>query len=368
MSAKDEYLPFFDEPVMNIRDYRSAVWRTLPPKEQEEWIEEVFDYYRNHHGFPYYELSDSEVEKELWKLRNRKARVDDSGVIKWDLTANTLCTFFFPHIWQVRFRNRKTAWEAFHDDTILKDGIRLCFRIKQNVSPGALVDAFTLGTRHSIGVVSRFKPMAAKAVWERYAPEGGLCYDYACGWGGRLLGCMASKKKLRYVGVDPESRTNKCLLDLSARIRAVYGAGIADVHSAGSEEYCPPELHESIDVAFSSPPYFDLEDYSSEPSQSHLKFPDIESWLDGFLGATFLNIRTMLKPGGVLALNLLDYEMTDSRKADTNIVEGALERIHALGFEPLEKLGIQMVQRKGQGQQARAYKLEPVYVFLKKPS
>ena len=26
--------------------------------------------------------------------------------------------------------------------------------------------------------------MAAKAIWERYAPDDGVCYDYACGWGG----------------------------------------------------------------------------------------------------------------------------------------------------------------------------------------
>jgi len=359
MGVQEQYLDFFEGPTLDIRDYRVKVWRNLPPDEQDRWVEEVFDYYRNTHGFPYFEMSDREIHRTLWKLRNKTPKVN-GNVIMWNFLGSTLSAIYFPHIWEVSFRDKRTAMEAYLNDDILRQAIRLCFRIKPSVGPSDLVGAFTLGTNASVGLVSRFKPIAAKVVWDRYAPEGGLCYDYACGWGGRLMGCMASHKGLRYVGVDPEPRTHRGLLALSDKLLEVYGSCPADIYMEGSEDFCPEELHGQVDVAFSSPPYFDLEKYSDDPTQSHIKYPEVDLWLDGYIVDTFKNVRTLLKPGGYLGLNLIDYD-------EKGIVGGALERIRNLGFVEHETLQIQMAQRRGKGQNTnRAFKHEPVFVFRKK--
>ena len=353
---KETYLPFFDvADAINIRDYRSATWHTLSSTEQGQWIDEVFDYYRNTYGFPYFDLSDSDVHSALWRLRTRKPKWEGDMVL-WDNTAVALSAHFFPHIWGVQFRSKRTPLDAFESDKFLRDAIHLAFKIKPTVSPADLLGAFCLGTAANVGVVSRFKPMAAKAIWERYAPEGGVCYDYACGWGGRLMGCAASQKNLHYIGVDPEPRTFKCLNILAQKIHDTYGCHDTIVQ-AGSEVFCPSDLQGLVDVAFSSPPYFDLEKYSGDDTQSHVKYPTLQEWLDGFVVDTFTNVRTLLKPGGVLGLNLVDFDGND-------LCAQTVARIKDLGFEEVETLHIQMAQRRGQGQDTTsAYKSEPVFVF-----
>jgi hypothetical protein len=42
--------------------------------------------------------------------------------------------------------------------------------------------------------------------------------------------------------------------------------------------------------------YFNLEHYSNEPTQSYIKFPSKEAWLNGFLGATLSNCQRASQP------------------------------------------------------------------------
>ena len=48
----------------------------------------------------------------------------------------------------------------------------------------------------------------------------------------------------------------------------------------GSEEYKPKK--NSLDFAFTSPPYFDTEKYSNEKTQSYLKYSNINTWKESF--------------------------------------------------------------------------------------
>lgn len=353
-----DYLPF-GAPTFRLLDYSGSKWRASTPDEQAETIEELFDYYRNTHGFPYPDLSTKKVRSELGRLRKRSAIVTDDREIVWDNTANNLCAHYFPHIWTVPCANaRNTAWSAFHNDAHLREAIRVALLMKERVTPHEIISAFSLGTNAGVRVVSRFKPMAAKAIWQRYAPSGGVVYDYACGWGGRMLGALSSDLGLRYVGVDPEPRTHACLKALGDVLVDVYKCRPPEVHMVGSEDFCPADLQGQVDVSFSSPPYFDLEQYSDDDTQSHVKYPTIDGWVDGYLRGTFRNIHTLLKPGGILGLNLTDYK-------STKIVDRALEAIRAEGFVEVEVLKMMMVQRRGTGHGNEPYKHEPIYIFRK---
>ena len=46
------------------------------------------------------------------------------------------------------------------------------------------------------------------------------------------------------------------------------------------------QLQEQIDLVFTSPPYFNREEYSTHPEQSYIKYPNYQDWLDGFLDKT----------------------------------------------------------------------------------
>lgn len=127
-----------------------------------------------------------------------------------------------------------------------------------------------------------------------------------CGFGGRLLGALSSKKNFKYVGTDPNTETMYHLHQLGDYIEMVTGREDSyELHCCGSEDFKGPA--ESVDFAFSSPPYFDLEVYSDEPTQCYNKFPKLEDWLEGYVRQTIKNIYHMLKPGACYAVNIADF-------------------------------------------------------------
>lgn len=127
-----------------------------------------------------------------------------------------------------------------------------------------------------------------------------------CGFGGRLLGALSSKKNFKYVGTDPNTETMYHLHELAEYIEMVTGRDDSyELHCCGSEVF--RGRPNSIDFAFSSPPYFDLEIYSDEPTQCYNKFPNLEDWLEGYVRQTIKNISYMLKPGRFYAVNIADF-------------------------------------------------------------
>lgn len=129
-----------------------------------------------------------------------------------------------------------------------------------------------------------------------------------CGFGGRMLGALSSSKNFRYVGTDPNTETMYHLHQLGEYIEQVTGREDSyELHCCGSEDFCGPAG--SIDFAFSSPPYFDLEVYSDEPTQCYNKFPKLEDWLEGYVRQTIKNIGHMLKPGACYAVNIADFKV-----------------------------------------------------------
>lgn len=129
-----------------------------------------------------------------------------------------------------------------------------------------------------------------------------------CGFGGRLLGALSSKKNFRYVGTDPNTETMYHLHELGNYIEQVTDREDSfELHCCGSEEFRGKP--NSIDFAFSSPPYFDLEVYSDEETQCFNKFPVLEDWLEGYVRETIKNIKYMLKPGRKYAVNIADFKV-----------------------------------------------------------
>lgn len=74
----------------------------------------------------------------------------------------------------------------------------------------------------------------------------------------------------------------------------------------GSEVYIP-ELHNKIGLAFSSPPYFNLEDYKIG-NQSYKEGTTFEMWVDNYLRPTFKNIYDYLIDDGYFIINIKDFD------------------------------------------------------------
>jgi len=268
----------------------------------------------------------------------------------------------------------ETAWKKFYNFKFLKRVIDFNFRYnsagtKGQSNPGVNIIS---GIRMIGSVPTNFRPMNAKAVFERFAPENGVVWDYCCGFGGRMLGALTSTKNLTYIGTDPETETMYNLHRLGNAIESVTGRRNSyELHCAGSEDLQGPE--NSIDFAFSSPPYFSLEQYGSQgadfnnDAQCYNKFPEIDEWMEGYVRATIQNIRRMLKKRGKYAVNIADFNL---RGQEVNYVD-AWARISAEeGMPLLDTMYLGVRARSGSkllaSENTASLKKENIMVFKKR--
>ena len=125
-----------------------------------------------------------------------------------------------------------------------------------------------------------------------------------------------------------------------------------ELHKLGSEEFRPDA--NSLDLCFTSPPYFDTEKYSDEETQSFKKYPTKEEWINGFLYKTIENCYNGLKGNKYMLINIAN---TPKYKF---IEEETIRIATELGFkqEPTIELTLSSIMGAG-------YKYEPIFCFKK---
>jgi hypothetical protein len=216
------------------------------------------------------------------------------------------------------------------------------------------------GLRMTSSVATNFPPMKAKAIYEQFTPENGVIWDYCMGFGGRMLGALSSKKNFTYVGTDPNTQTYEQLHELGKIIESVTGrTGSYDIHCKGAEEFDYPA--ESVDFAFSSPPYFSLERYSDEETQSYNKFDEVDTWLEGFVRPTVKNIYRVLKPNRYYAVNIADFKIGSKT---VSFVDDWLRISEEEGFTYVKNIPMKLQTRTGN--RGKGDKLEGVFLFEKR--
>lgn len=119
--------------------------------------------------------------------------------------------------------------------------------------------ALRVGGKGVASKPSNFPLKTVDMILEKYNVNN-YWYDFSCGWGDRLMGAL--KNKCNYLGTDP----NYMLCDRLKKLAVDYketnelNRGIIQIRCQGSEEFVP-EWENKVGLAFSSPPYFYLEDY-----------------------------------------------------------------------------------------------------------
>lgn len=146
-------------------------------------------------------------------------------------------------------------------------------------------------------IASQFRPSAAKALIEYFNAESVL--DFSSGWGDRLSGFMASNAT-HYTGVDPNSN----LLDSYDKQIELFG-GNKNIEMI---EGCAEEVvyDRKYNLVFTSPPYFNIERYTQDNTQSFKRYKKIEDWNKGFLFPAIENAWNSLEENGIMAINISD--------------------------------------------------------------
>ena len=312
-------------------------------------------------GFPVYSLTLDEKWNEMrLLLRYDRTRLIEDGIIGQTMHGQALCWHFHPHAWNVACGGKLSPLETFADP----ERLQLALMRRERYGPVETKSELrkALKTVSGSQSVSNFRPSAAASLYDRYMREGdGVTWDLCAGYGGRMLGGLASSRVKKYIGTEPASKTFDGLTAMSAELPSMaeqLGGEPTEVelHKIGSENFVPDRG--SIQMAFTSPPYYNAEEYSSERTQSFVKFPTKEAWLEGFMGATLSNAHLGLAASGILAVNIANV------KTYPNLTEDFLWLARRCGFRHVETLRLALAAMPGT-RKGSPYKYEPVYVFDK---
>jgi hypothetical protein len=250
-----------------------------------------------------------------------------------------------------------------------------------------------------------FPALTAKWIYEKYTDHISqedplVIYDSSSGWGGRIIGAMSSRKKTHYVGTDPNpdnfipelgiSRyeyvadfyNRNCVDDFSDTFTQFFDvkkqSNTYELFMDGSELiHNNPRFQKykgKLDLSFTSPPYFNREQYSQDENQSFLAYSEYDDWRENFLKPTLTTIYEYMKNDRYILWNIADIKIGsntyyplegDSRKILEDLgceYKGKLKMLmtRMVGLDP-SKSGIKnSVKHNG-----KAYKFEPIFIYYK---
>jgi hypothetical protein len=242
-------------------------------------------------GFPEARDDEKELRTALSKLQKMSPHLSEGALVyPYSTVGSTACVSFFPGRYRVRLRGKLSAWEAWHDDDLLRKAIQLQVDSGHPTTPLRVLRALVLYHR----TPSVFRPVVAKFVYERFCPPNGTVWDPCVGFGGRLLGAIAAG--VQYLGTDVEQPT----VDGNIRMSTVLGVSTRIVCTR-AENFDPGV---SLDLVFTSPPYFDLEDYGAASKEAERSYASAHGWVRQFLRPVVRTAANRLRGGGHLVLNL----------------------------------------------------------------
>lgn len=272
----------------------------------DEIVEKIFKLIRSNNTFPIIYYNQEGIDEEIQSLinKNNVCFVDDSLYTKSN-NGKLLLDFLFPnlHLAESLYLSGDNNYNRFYNDDKLK------FCIKKYLKNRRIFNMRTMYfsiSRYYWSTPINFSPIRAKAIYEKFCPPNGTIYDYSAGFGGRMLGALSSKSNFTYIGTDPNKNTYYNLKQLGQHIeRNTKRTNSYQIFNSCSENFSLKP--NSIDFAFSCPPFFKRERYCSEETQSVEKFPNYEDWLEGYVRPTIKNCYSALKDNGIFGFDIVDY-------------------------------------------------------------
>ncbi|MFA6074159.1 MAG: hypothetical protein WC758_08630, partial [Candidatus Woesearchaeota archaeon] len=276
---------------------------SLSESAREDLIEPLFVYFRNI-GWMYPEVTIDVLAKEYKRLIDYKPDLFSTILFNNSSVATKICKYFCNSFYLSTERNKKTMEEVWNDDDLLRKLIRNRLALNWKIESSS--DVFAISYRmmvqgmrsmRLVPSISIFKPDIAKYICMKYSSEGDIVGDYSAGFGGRLLGAVSCGRK--YMGIDPLT-----VPELQQMVEFFEFKDVTLIES-GSENYIGDE--NSLDLSFSSPPYYDQEFYSNDLTQAYNNGANY--FYNTYWKKTLDNMKFMLKPGKWFGLNIKNNEM-----------------------------------------------------------
>lgn len=330
-------------------------FKKLDKATQQVWVDKVVQLIRRIDVYPIYYFNDLGIKQEIMKCLLYDVDDFDDALIENGNAGKVLLDFMFPNLHLAESGNNRhnCMYSRFYDDAKLA---KCLARHMKNYPFTNMRTPFFMYGRFFWNTPVNFSPMRAKSIYEKFCTQNDTVYDFSAGFGGRMLGALSSRKNLTYIGCEPNVNTFHNLARLGTHIESVTNRRTSFVlHNKCSEELTLPA--DSIDFAFSCPPYYGVEIYSDEATQSINRYSDYSAWLDNYVTPTLTNAHKALKSTGKLGYVIakgITYRGVCYRLGDD-----WLQRAIAAGFKLYKEYPIVTRSRK------HKENAEALYIFTK---
>lgn len=188
--------------------------------------------------------------------------------------------------------------------------------------------AFRLNSYNIAQLPSNFPMKTTRYILNKYNVNNNY-FDFSCGWASRMLTSIS--ENINYFGTDPNFELVEKLEQINDDFKKVNKTETnVKIYTQGSEIFID-ELKNKIGIAFSSPPYFTLEDYKI--GNQSINNRDYNKWLTDYLEKTIINISEYLISGGYFIINIKSFKTFNMLEDTYNI---ALKYFDFVCIENLE--------------------------------
>lgn len=274
----------------------------------------------------YFSYTDEEMLRDWHKL------------CKWSTLENTinstsrlgmkLSEHFCPNFYDIESAtgaSYKSLWTAKNLEKILR------WNRKSHSTP--YLSEIKRGIYFCCGLTKNtmYRPQMMKLACIKYQPKRVL--DPCAGWGGRMLGAVSYGAE--YVGFEPNTTTFNNLkkiadfLNINDKVTLVCD----DARNMAKHNIS------KVDMVLTSPPYFDLEIYTHEETQSINQMSSYQEWADGFLKEIIKLSIDHLNENGVSCWNVGKVKNRDMN-------DDVLKYHRELGYDIINTLTVSSSKRQ----------------------
>ena len=199
--------------------------------------------------------------------------------------SNTIIRKYMPHIYEVedyRGNNIVKLWK--------KENIEKAFKSldKPNYTVNSQFSEFKRAIKFN--PVTIYSPIMTKSIVKELNCK--TVFDPCIGWGGRMIGTTCLGADYHYTGCEPFTKT---FIGLEEMVKDLCIENQVSLYNKGVETVLEEIDDKMFDMCLTSPPYFDLEVYSHESTQSIKNYKTYEEWINGFIKPIIEYISTHIK-------------------------------------------------------------------------
>ena len=224
--------------------------------------------------------------KKDW-VNLKKKKIEKNNISSTSTTGLAVMKKYMTHIYKVKNYKGKSIYNLWNKKIIKK---ALITNRKSHSTPYVTEIIRQIGFTSGTSKVTMYRPLLTKRIVQYFNAKNVL--DVCVGWGGRLLGSVCNDG-VHYTGFEP---FNETFAKLNKIVEELEIQGNVTLYNECAEKVLP-KLEKKYDLALTSPPYYNLEIYTDEKSQSH-HYGSYEDWINKFLDPVINGVLNKLVDDG----------------------------------------------------------------------